>query len=76
MVDLLSNVDKVGQHKLIRNALRCLDCKDVIESKHRHDFVQCTCGNVFVDGGLEYQRIGYKWTDGLGYENLSMYGDD
>ena len=42
--------------KLIRNAIRCNHCGDVIESTHRHDFVRCTCGKVAVDGGLDYAR--------------------
>jgi hypothetical protein len=37
---------------------QCLDCLDIIESKHRHDFVKCTCGNAFLDGGNEYIRAG------------------
>lgn len=38
--------------------IRCLECGDVIESKHRHDFVLCSCGNAFVDGGSDYLRYG------------------
>jgi hypothetical protein len=36
----------------------CLECGDVIESKHRHDFVQCKCGKSFLDGGDDYLRFG------------------
>lgn len=43
---------------IIRNALKCLECGDVIESKHRHDWVRCSCGNAFVDGGRVYVRRG------------------
>jgi hypothetical protein len=42
----------------IRNRARCLKCGDIIESKHRHDFVSCSCGTIFVDGGNEYWRYG------------------
>ena len=35
---------------------QCLDCMDIIESKHRHDFVMCECGKSFLDGGDEYIR--------------------
>ncbi len=42
-----------------KNKARCKACGDVIESKFRHDFQQCQCGKVFVDGGLDYQRIGF-----------------
>lgn len=48
------------------NAAYCFECKDVIESKHRHDFRSCSCGNVMVDGGREYLRRCYKssnWRD-------------
>ena len=44
--------------KLTRNALQCLKCNDIIESKHQHDFKFCSCGSVFVDGGLTYTRRG------------------
>jgi hypothetical protein len=37
---------------------QCLDCLDKIESKHRHDFVRCECGNSFLDGGDSYVRAG------------------
>jgi hypothetical protein len=29
-----------------------------MESKHRHDFVKCNCGNAFLDGGDDYIRAG------------------
>ena len=37
---------------------QCLDCEDILESKHRHDFVKCKCGNSFLDGGDDYFRGG------------------
>lgn len=41
---------------IIQNAATCNGCGDFIVSKHRHDFVQCTCGAIAVDGGQEYLR--------------------
>ena len=41
------------------NKVKCTNCKAVIESRYRHDFVQCHCGKIFVDGGNEYFRCGY-----------------
>jgi len=38
--------------------LRCIKCKDVVESKSVHDFQGCKCGAIFIDGGNEYTRIG------------------
>ena len=42
--------------KIIRNAIRCNLCEDIIESTYRHDFVTCKCGSCSVDGGLDYLR--------------------
>lgn len=44
--------------KIIRNAAGCLLCGDVIESETTHDFRTCSCGNLSVDGGLEYIKRG------------------
>lgn len=44
--------------KIVRNSVKCLKCNKEVESKHRHDFVSCDCGNVFTDGGKEYCRRG------------------
>lgn len=41
---------------IIENTAVCLGCGDKIFSRHRHDFVTCTCGAVSVDGGQEYLR--------------------
>jgi len=49
--------------KLKRNRIKCNRCQDIIESKFRNDFRMCTCGSVFVDGGLEYQRLGFYKKD-------------
>ena len=39
-----------------RNRAKCKKCQDVIESKHRHDFVTCKCGSISLDGGRDYMR--------------------
>jgi len=41
-----------------RNRGKCQLCEEVIESKFRHDMVWCKCGEIFVDGGLDYYRRG------------------
>lgn len=41
---------------IIQNAVSCMSCGDLIVSKHRHDFVTCTCGAISVDGGQAYLR--------------------
>ncbi len=39
-----------------RNSARCELCDTEIESKSRHNFVTCACGNLSVDGGIFYLR--------------------
>ena len=46
---------------LTKNSVRCLVCNTILESKYRHNYVQCSCPNqTFTDGGLYYQRGGGK----------------
>ena len=46
---------------LTKNSVKCLICNTILESKHRHDFVMCSCPNqTFTDGGLSYNRVGGK----------------
>ena len=55
-----------------KNAIKCLVCNTILESKHRHDFQQCNCSNkAFVDGGLSYERLGAMDLDLI--ENLCEY---
>ena len=66
----------MNEKKLIKNAIKCNHCGDVIESKHRHDFRECKCGTVFIDGGLDYCRVGFKnspddFTDMCEYEDVN-----
>ena len=42
--------------KIIRNAIRCKNCGDIIQSKTVHDFKFCSCGSCAVDGGHNYLR--------------------
>ena len=56
--------------KIIKNQVKCLKCGAIIESKNRHDFVTCSCGNVSVDGGKDYLRRTFHNKDD--YEELSI----
>jgi len=42
------------------NCIVCAKCGDIIYSRARHDFHWCSCGDIAVDGGLDYMRIIYK----------------
>lgn len=57
--------------KLIKNAIKCKLCGDVIESTDRHEMVSCKCGACSVDGEHEYQKIIAK--DMKNVINLSKY---
>lgn len=51
---------------IVKNAIKCNKCGDVIESTHVHDFKWCKCKSVAVDGGLHYlRRVGNQedWTE-------------
>lgn len=48
------------RQKIFSNKIKCNHCGDVIESRTVHEYVECKCGMVFVDGGHEYLRRGFK----------------
>lgn len=59
-----------------KNRAKCKNCGDVIESKHRHDWVACSCfknefdnKGFFIDGGTDYFRIGGNIDNLLRYDN-------
>ncbi len=60
---------------ITRNAAKCHECGEEIESKHRHDFRWCSCKNLAVDGGQYYLKRSIKnsntWTDTSQYELMS-----
>lgn len=56
--------------------IKCLNCGDIIQSKHRHDFQACSCfknevdnKGIAIDGGGTYIRLlgnifdGYEFVD-------------
>ena len=57
---------------ILSNKVKCLKCGDIIESKHCHDFVFCSCGNIAVDGGTFYLKRAGKGIDDESYEELSV----
>ena len=48
--------EEMGMARIIRNAIRCKKCGDIIESQTVHDFKFCSCGACAVDGGHDYLR--------------------
>ena len=47
------------------NAYQCLFCGDIVYSRALHDFRECSCKKMFVDGGFDYIRVGYNTTFGV-----------
>lgn len=60
--------------KIIKNAIKCKKCGDVIESTSVHDFKFCSCGSVAIDGGHDYLRRSFKNSQD-DFEELSEYID-
>lgn len=58
------------KRKIIKNSIQCNLCDDTIESTFRHNYVECSCGACFIDGGHDYQRIGF--TEEGCYTDLSI----
>lgn len=53
-----------GKTVIMRNSALCDICKTEVESHYRHDFVQCECGAISVDGGHSYlKRSGTDFID-------------
>jgi len=58
------------EREIVVNRVKCGYCGDILISRHRHDFVMCSCEKTFTDGGDDYLHIG-----GDNYENLSLYSN-
>lgn len=56
---------------ILQNEIKCNECGEQIYSAHRHDFRYCKCGQVAVDGGMDYLR-----RLGSGYEDKSIVVDE
>lgn len=42
------------------NAIECPSCHDIIWSRATHDFHNCSCGAVSIDGGFDYCHFGWQ----------------
>lgn len=59
-----------GKSVIVENSAKCYKCDTIVKSLSRHDFQECSCGNIFVDGGYDYIRQGF--IEGQYYENISI----
>jgi len=58
------------QDIILSNQIRCQLCGDEPYSAHRHDYKECKCGAVAVDGGMSYLR-----RSGTEYDDMSILLD-
>lgn len=58
---------------IIRNAVKCNKCQEVLQSTHVHDYVECMCQETMVDGGNEYFRYGGNNVETLFVETHTPY---
>jgi hypothetical protein len=68
------------QESRLYNAVRCRGCGTVVQSHHRHDFVNHDCPvdpriEFFVDGGWDYLRRGWTTMDGH-YQKPEQHFDE
>ena len=45
------------------NRIRCAKCNTLLHSSYTHDFKECDCGAIYLDGGDSYSRMGGKVED-------------
>lgn len=38
-------------------SIYCKNCMDIVFSRSRHDFSECSCGCVAIDGGSDYVKV-------------------
>ena len=61
--------------QIVYNSVKCLECNEVLVSRHRHDYVMCGCSNdAMADGGNDYERYGAMDMDKI--ETHYVYADD
>lgn len=65
---------------ILRNMAQCLYCKDVVTSEHEHDYKECSCGKLAIDGGTSYLKRSFansrKWRELSVVVPLEMKGAD
>ena len=42
---------------MVVNAIVCKKCNNVLFSRNVHDYRECDCGLISIDGGFDYVRI-------------------
>lgn len=61
---------------IVRNVICCKWCGDIIESTYTHDYKECSCQAVAVDGGHEYLRRCFKEEGDYLELSVSLYKNE
>ena len=71
------------KRKILRNAIQCKVCGEILESKNRHDFVPCKCWResngqkgCACDGGLDYLRWLGNFDEYISLAETRMFTDE
>ena len=59
--------------RILRNAVKCRLCGDVIESKRVYGLVECGCGAITIEGGKRHLR---RSGDILAIEELNEMAEE
>lgn len=59
----------------VQHGIICPSCGDEVYSNSRHDMESCVCGAVYIDGGWDYQRVGYYESSGGSIRSVSRTVD-
>lgn len=57
--------------KRVKNRAKCRLCASIIESVNVHDYVECKCGEIAIDGGDDYHK-----TYARSYDNFLRVDDE
>lgn len=41
---------------ILKNSAICNNCNQEIVSRHKHDYITCSCGQLSIDGGSSYLK--------------------
>lgn len=44
----------------MKNRAKCKLCQSMIESLHRDDYVECSCGEIAIAGGPDSYHVSYR----------------
>lgn len=62
---------------ILCNGSVCHKCGEFIRSNNKHDYKECSCGNIAVDGGSWYvRRAGRGVEDGTATDVIVLYEGD